>query len=116
MDELTPEPLAAAYVACTETGDRTMVQWFPNDFVEPCEWPPRPGDLGRRGGMGPGVLRGPTHRAACSHEWRRSCHGLGDGVRARHVGNGFPRMAGLPVRGNRVTWSQVHVFGSPMGG
>jgi predicted ester cyclase len=31
-------------------------------------------------------------------------------VSARHVGNGFPRMAGLPVHGNRVTWSQVHVF------
>lgn len=28
----------------------------------------------------------------------------------RHVGNGFPRMAGLPVTGAEVAWPQVHVF------
>jgi hypothetical protein len=28
----------------------------------------------------------------------------------RHVGNGFPRLEGLPVKGNRMAWPQVHVF------
>lgn len=28
----------------------------------------------------------------------------------RHVGNGFPRMAGLPVTNAVVAWPQLHVF------
>ncbi len=28
----------------------------------------------------------------------------------RHVGNGFPRLAGRPVDGVDVAWKQVHVF------
>jgi predicted ester cyclase len=31
-------------------------------------------------------------------------------ARGRHVGDGFPRLAGLPVSGNQVVWPQVHVF------
>lgn len=31
-------------------------------------------------------------------------------ARGRHVGNGFPRLKGLPVSGNQVAWPQVHVF------
>ena len=31
-------------------------------------------------------------------------------MRGRHIGNGFPRLEGLPIRGNRVTWPQVHIF------
>jgi predicted ester cyclase len=27
-----------------------------------------------------------------------------------HIGNGFPRLAGLPVAGRTVAWSQVHIF------
>jgi predicted ester cyclase len=28
----------------------------------------------------------------------------------RHVGNGFPRLRGLPIKGNPVAWPQVHIF------
>lgn len=28
----------------------------------------------------------------------------------RHVGNGFPRMAGLPVTNAVIAWPQLHVF------
>lgn len=31
-------------------------------------------------------------------------------VRGRHIGNGFPRLAGRPVKGNEITWPQVHIF------
>ena len=31
-------------------------------------------------------------------------------VRGRHIGNGFPRLAGKDVKGNRVDWPQVHMF------
>ncbi len=31
-------------------------------------------------------------------------------VRGRHIGNGFPRLAGKQVKGNRITWPQVHFF------
>ena len=29
---------------------------------------------------------------------------------ARHIGDGFPRLKGLPVTGTRVSWEQVHRF------
>jgi predicted ester cyclase len=28
----------------------------------------------------------------------------------RHIGNGFPRLKGLPINGNRIAWPQVHIF------
>jgi predicted ester cyclase len=31
-------------------------------------------------------------------------------MRGRHIGNGFPRLTGLPIKENRVTWPQVHIF------
>jgi predicted ester cyclase len=31
-------------------------------------------------------------------------------VRGRHIGNGFPRLVGRPVKGNAITWPQVHIF------
>jgi hypothetical protein len=31
-------------------------------------------------------------------------------VHGRHVGNGFPRMAGCEVSGAEVAWPQLHVF------
>ena len=31
-------------------------------------------------------------------------------ARGRHIGNGFPRLSGLPVNGNLVSWPQVHIF------
>ena len=31
-------------------------------------------------------------------------------ARGRHIGNGFPRLKGLPVAGNRAAWPQVHIF------
>jgi predicted ester cyclase len=31
-------------------------------------------------------------------------------VHGRHIGNGFPRLKGLPITGNQVSWPQVHIF------
>lgn len=31
-------------------------------------------------------------------------------VRGRHIGTGFPRLAGRPVLGADITWPQVHIF------
>jgi predicted ester cyclase len=31
-------------------------------------------------------------------------------VRGRHIGNGFPRLEGLPVKNNPIAWPQVHIF------
>jgi predicted ester cyclase len=28
----------------------------------------------------------------------------------RHIGNGFPRLKGLPINGNRIALPQVHIF------
>ena len=33
-------------------------------------------------------------------------------MRGQHIGNGFPRLKGLPIKGNRITWPQVHIFRS----
>jgi len=109
MDELTPESLAAAYVAWSETGDRTMLQWFPDTFVDHVS-----------GRSGPGIWDVVAGWGEASFADRRTeLHAvMSDGDRvmvwitahATHIGNGFPRMAGLPVHGNQVTWSQVHIF------
>ncbi len=31
-------------------------------------------------------------------------------VTGRHIGDGFPRLRGIPVTGKRVSWPQVHLF------
>ena len=31
-------------------------------------------------------------------------------MRGQHIGNGFPPLKGLPIKGNRITWPQVHIF------
>ena len=31
-------------------------------------------------------------------------------LRGRHIGNGFPRLVGRPVKGNAIAWPHVHIF------
>lgn len=30
-------------------------------------------------------------------------------MRGQHIGNGLPRLTGLPIKGNRIAWPQVHI-------
>jgi predicted ester cyclase len=109
MDELTPDSLARAYVAWAETGDRTFLQWFPDKFVDHVS-----------GRTGPEIWDTVAAWGAESFDERRADLKavMTDGDRVmvwitmygRHIGNAFPRLVGLPVRGNRITWNQVHVF------
>ena len=109
VDDLTPEALAAAYVAWLDHGDRSMLRWFPDTFVDHMS-----------GRTGPGIWDVVDAWNEESFADRRvELHAvMGDEDRvmvwitlhARHVGSGFPRLKGLPVLGNPVVWSQVHFF------
>jgi len=108
MDELTPHRLADDYVSWAATGDRTMLQWFAPDFRDHVS------------GTGPEIWDvvagwGAESFADVTVDLNAV---MSDGDRVmvwitahgRHVGSGFPRLRGLPVHGNPVTWNQVHFF------
>ena len=109
MDDATAQELADGYLAYSATGDMTVMSRFSPDFVDNVS--------GQRGLHIFDVVRGWLEESFADR--RVDLHLVthtNDTVmmwftaRGRHVGNGFPRLRGLPVKGNEVTWPQVHVF------
>ena len=109
MNMATAQALAAGYLAYTAGGDRSVFSMFSPDFYD---------NVSRTGGLAifdvvsgwfdesfadrSAELHLVTHTDDTVMVWFT--------VHGRHVGNGFPRLKGLPVSGNRVAWPQVHIF------
>jgi predicted ester cyclase len=109
VDRATAQALADGYLAYTVAGDLSVLSTFSPDFYDNVS--------GQRGLGIFDIVRGwfqesfadrrvelhlVTHTDDTVTMWFT--------VRARHIGNGFPRLTGLPVAGNEITWPQVHVF------
>lgn len=109
MEELTPQRLAEHYVAWAATGDRTMLPWFAPDFQDHAS--------GRTGPEIWDIVAGWAAESFADISVDLNAV-MSDGdrimlwitIRGRHVGSAFPRLRGLPARGNPITWNQVHVF------
>jgi predicted ester cyclase len=109
MDHATAQALAESYVAFFTSADLSFRSKFSPDFYDHVS--------GQRGLDVFPVVRGwfeesfadrttelhlVTHADDTVMMWFTS--------RGRHIGNGFPRLRGLPVKGNEITWPQVHIF------
>lgn len=109
MDQQLADAIAQGYELWTATGDRSVMNQFASDFIDNVS--------GQRGLAIFDVVgawldasfadRSVEHHATMFDSDRvmvwYTAHG-------RHVGNGFPRMAGLRVTGARIAWPQLHVF------
>jgi SnoaL-like domain len=109
VDEATAQALAEGYLAYTVSGDDAVLRMFSPDFFDNVS--------GRRGLGISGVVREWLDQSLAdrSAELHLVTHTqdtvvIWYTVRGRHIGNGFPRLADKPVKGNAVTWPQVHVF------
>ena len=109
MDRATAQALADGYLAYLARGDMSIMSTFSADFYDNVS--------GQRGLKIFDVVRGwleesfadrradlhlVTHTDDTVMTWYT--------VRGRHIGDGFPRLRGLPVKGNAITWPQVHIF------
>jgi lactoylglutathione lyase len=109
MDHATAQALAESYVAFFTTGDLSFRSQFSPDFYDHVS--------GQRGLDIFPVVRGWSEESFADRttELHLVTH-TDDSVmmwftsRGRHIGNGFPRLRGLPVKGNEITWPQVHIF------
>lgn len=109
MDSATAQALADGYLAYNLTGDTAVFEMFAPDFYD---------NVSKTRGLGIfGVVAawGAASFADSSVDLHLVTHSddtvvIWYTVHARHIGNGFPRLAGLPVKGNRVSWPQVHIF------
>jgi predicted ester cyclase len=109
MDDARAQALADGYVAYIATGDATVLTMFSPEFYD---------HVSETRGLEifdvvsrwfdesfadrTAELHLVTHTEDTVMVWCTA--------RGRHVGNGFPRLAGLTVSGNQVSWPQVHVF------
>jgi predicted ester cyclase len=109
VDQATAQALADGYAAYNATGDLSVLTMFAPDFYDNVS--------GRRGlDIFTVVARWldesfaersvQLHLVAHTDDTVMTWYT----VRGRHVGNGFPRLEGLPVTGNPITWPQVHIF------
>jgi predicted ester cyclase len=109
MNSGTAQALADGYVAYLTTGDTSVLGMFSPDFYDNVS-KTRGLDIFRLVGAWldesfaerSAELHLVTHTSDTVVMW---CTAYG-----RHVGNGFPRLKGLPVEGNHVAWPQVHIF------
>lgn len=109
MDKATAQALADGYLAYGNSGDTSVMAMFSPDLYD---------NVSKTSGLAIfDIVRGwldesfadrsadlhlVTHTDDTVMIWY-TAHG-------RHIGNGFPRLKGLPVTGNQVSWPQVHIF------
>lgn len=109
MDDVRAQALADGYVAYLATGDAAVLDMFSPDFYDNVsktrgldiftvvsEW------LDESFADRTAELHLVTHAGDTVMVWLT--------VRGRHIGNGFPRLQGMPISGNQVAWPQVHIF------
>ena len=109
MDEALAAEIAEAYMRWGVDGDTAIKDLCAPDFHDNVS-----------GQTGPHIFDVVTGWLDSSFSGRRVEHHatMTDGDRVlvwytqygTHIGNGFPRMAGLPVTGAEVGWTQVHVL------
>ena len=109
MDHATAQALADGYAAFNASGDLAVLTMFSPEFYDHVS--------GQRGLGIFTVVSGwlAESFAERSVQLHLVTH-IDDtvmawySVRGRHIGNGFPRLKGLPIKGNTITWPQVHIF------
>ena len=109
MDQATAQGLADGYVAYWTTGDKSVLRLFSPNFYDIVS---RTRGLVVFDVVGAALDESFADRSAELHLVAQNenrvmvwytAHG-------RHIGNAFPRLKGLPVKGNQVAWPQVHIF------
>ena len=109
MDDARAQALADGYIAYIATGDTSVMAMFSPEFYD---------NVSRTRGLeifeivGRWLDESLADRTAELHQVMHTDDTVMVWYTAagRHVGNGFPRLKGLPVSGNHVTWPQVHIF------
>jgi lactoylglutathione lyase len=109
MDQPTAQALADGYAAYLATGDPSVLTMFSAEFYD---------NVSKQRGLPIFTVVGAwlaESFAERSVELHLVTHNedtvmIWYTVRGRHIGNGFPRLDGLPVKGNPITWPQVHIF------
>jgi predicted ester cyclase len=109
MDSAAAQALAEGYLAYTTSGDESVLSLFSARFFDNVsgqsglrifsvvrEW------LDTSFDQRSADLHLVTHTEDKVMIWFT--------VRGRHIGNGFPRLTGKPVKGNAISWPQVHIF------
>ena len=109
MDQAIAQALADGYAAYTATGDLSVLRMFSPECYDNVS--------GQRGLHIFTVVSGWLEEsfAERSVQLHLVTHTddtvmIWSTVRGRHIGNGFPRLKGLPVKRNPITWPQVHIF------
>ena len=109
MDHATAQALAEGYQAFITTGDMAFLSSFSPDFYDNVN--------GQRGLETFPVVRGWVEESFADRRVELNLVTHTDDtvmvwctMRARHVGDAHPRLKGVPVKGNEITWPQVHVF------
>jgi lactoylglutathione lyase len=105
----TAQALADKYVAYMESGEDVVLEMFSPDFFD---------NVSGQAGLGIFQVVGEwmdqsfDQRSVELHLVTRSDDMvvIWYTVRGRHIGNGFPRLAGRPIKRNAITWPQVHIF------
>jgi lactoylglutathione lyase len=109
MESTTARALADGYVAYMATGDTSVLHMFSSDFYDNVS---KTRGLGIFNVVSTWLDESFADRSVELHLVMHSDDTvmIWFTVHGRHVGNGFPRLKGLPVNGNLVAWPQVHIF------
>lgn len=110
VDDELAEAIAAGYEECTISGDRSVLGLFAADVLDNVS--------GRRGFEIFDIIERWLNESFADRTVEHHATMFGDAERVvvwytaygRHVGNGFPRMAGMPVTDVVVAWPQLQVF------
>jgi predicted ester cyclase len=109
MDQGAAQTVADGYAAYIATGDLTVLDKFSPEFYDNVS--------GQQGlhiftVMAGWFAESFAERSVELHLVTRSDDTMMAWytVRGGHIGNGFPRLEGVPVKGNDISWPQVHIF------
>lgn len=109
MDPDLAHAIADGYERWAATGDRSVLALFAPDCVD---------NVSGRTGLRIFEIVGGWIDESFADRWVGHHATMSDGDRVmvwytqhgRHIGNGFPRLAGCTISGVNVSWSQLHVF------
>ena len=109
MDQVTAQALAEGYQAFNTSGDLGFLSMFSPDFYDNVN--------GQRGLEVFPVVAGWLADSFADRRLDLNLVAHTDDtvmvwctMQARHVGDAHPRLRDLAVKGNEITWPQVHIF------